>query len=106
MNKVLHANAVLLITFFLGSCFLDYVSIWVPRYPGTTDNWDWMLILLISMIPIITLATNLWFTRQLEMPVYRMALISVVGTITLCVVLVLALLTLGIMFHLLIGGHL
>lgn len=93
-------DAFLLIAFVLAWCTIDYALVRSPGYPDNIHRADWVFIL----IPVATLAANLWITRHLSR--WRAVLYSILGTVGVCVALVLAVLALGVTFHLMIGGQL
>ena len=100
MKKMFIVDAVLLIAFFIAWCLLDYLLVRSSGYPDNIHRSDWAFVL----IPIVTLASNLWMTRHLSRS--QAILYSILGTIVVCVVLVLAVLAIGIPFHFMIGGQL
>jgi len=100
MKRMLAIDVALLIAYFLAWCAADYVLVRSPGYPGNIHSVDWLFIL----IPVVTLATNLWMTRHFSRP--RAILYSILGTLLVCLALVFIVLTLGILFHFRIGGQL
>ena len=100
MKKLIITDSGWLIIFFLGWCVMDYVLVASPDFPDNIHDCDWIFIL----IPIVTLLNNLWFTRRLSG--VRMMLYSLAGTVAVCLFFMLAVMTLGILFHFRIGGAL
>ena len=99
VKKMLVIDLALLVAFFLAWCAVDYLLVRSQGYPDNIHSADWAF----AMIPVVTLASNLWITRHLSRS--RAVLYSILGTFALCVVLVFAVLALGIPFHVMIGGQ-
>ena len=99
MKKMLIVDFVLLILFFIAWCVLDYILVHSPEYPSNIQSADWTFI----FVPIVTLACNLWRTRQLSRT--RMILYSLLGTLGMCLALALVIVAFGIPFNFQIGGQ-
>ncbi len=100
MKKMLLVDLILLAAFFIAWCAIDYLLVRSRGYPDNIHCADWAFI----FIPIVTLALNLWMTRNLSRS--RAILYSILGTIIVCLALVFAVLALGVPFHFMIGGQL
>jgi multisubunit Na+/H+ antiporter MnhF subunit len=100
MKRMLAIDVALLIAYFLAWFAADYALVRSPGYPDNIHSVDWLFIL----IPVVTLATNLWITRHFSRP--RAILYSILGTLLVCLALVFIVMTLGILFHFSFGGQL
>ena len=92
-------DTVLLLMFFVAWCVLDYRLVQSPEYPNNIHSDDWTF----ALVPIATLACNLWATRELSRS--RRVLYSMLGSLLMCIAFVLFVLVFGIPFHFQIGGH-
>jgi hypothetical protein len=97
MKKMLTVDVLLMIVFFLIWCVLDFMLVRSSEYPKNIYRFDRVFLLM----PAVTLASNLWITRRLSRPMA--ILYSILGV---CLALMFAVVTLGICFHLSIGGGL
>ena len=100
MKRMIVTDAALLIMFFIAWCVQDYLLVRSPEYPSNINNYDWTF----AVVPIATLACNLWITRQLSKP--RMVLYSILSTLAMCIALAVVVMVFGIPFHFQIGGNL
>ena len=99
VKRMLGVDLALLVAFFLAWCTVDYLLVRSRGYPDNIHRADRAFVL----IPVVTLVTNLWIARHLSRP--RAVLYSILGAFAVCVLLVLAVLALGIPFHVMIGGQ-
>jgi ABC-type antimicrobial peptide transport system permease subunit len=100
MKLTLLLNTALLAMFFVAWCFLDYRLVRSPQFPGNSADDDWLFV----FIPLVTFATNLVVHRGQGLR--KSLLVAILASVALCVLSLVALIVLGIPFHLSIGGAL
>ena len=100
MKPILLLNATLLAVFFVAWCALDYCVVKSAGFPQNSHDYEWTFVL----IPLVTAAANAVAQRRRGLRVSLLT--ALIASVAVCLVFLVALICLGIPFHLSIGGTL
>lgn len=100
MKRVLLLNMLLLVACFVAWCVADYYAVKSPQYPEDVADHDWVGLL----VPVVIGAANYFVQRKRGLK--RAIVTAIIAAVVVSVLLVGAIISVGIPFHLSIGGRL